>query len=112
MATNDDLVTVDKNRNQILSLLITTLTNYLGVRGTGGAFTMGAAASTVVPNALVTASSLIFLQPTNAAAGTLVGSAECPYVASKSAGVSFTVTTASGAASGTEQFSYLIVNLT
>lgn len=113
MAANDDLVTVGKNRNQILSLLVTALTNYLGVQGTCGSFTMGAAATTVVPQALVTANSFIFLQPTNAAAGTLQGSNECLYISAKSAGVSFTVATAAGtAAAGTETFSYVLVNLT
>lgn len=104
--------TVDKNRNQILSQLVVALTGALGVKGTCGTFTMGAAASTVVAEAEVTATSFIFLMATNAAAGTLVGSTESPYISAKSAGVSFTVATADGgSAAGTETFSYLLVNL-
>ena len=77
-----------------------------------GSFTLGAAATTVVNNGHVTASSVIIPFPTNASAGTLMGSAKSLYISAKSAGVSFTVATASaGAAAGTETFSYVIVNL-
>lgn len=77
-----------------------------------GSFTLGAAAATVVNNGHVTASSVIIPFPTNASAGTLMGSAKSLYISAKSAGVSFTVATASaGAAAGTENFSYVIVNL-
>lgn len=106
-----DLINVQRTRNQTLGAILNALLSRFPIAN-GGSFTMGAAASTVVADANVTASSLIFLQATNAAAGTLVGSVECPYIASKSAGVSFTVTCASGAASGTETFSYAIYNLT
>lgn len=89
------------------STAATARTN-LGV--TTGTCTLGAAASTVVSEAAVTAGSIIFLFPTNAAAGTLVGSAKSPYISAKSAGVSFTVTTADGAAAaGTETFNYLVI---
>ena len=113
MAENDASVTVDKNRNQILSQLVLTMQNFLGVQGTCGSFTMGAAASTTVAQALVTANSFIFLMPTNAAAATLVAGSSSPYISSKSAGVSFTVATAdAGSAAGTETYNYLLVNLT
>lgn len=76
-----------------------------------GSFTLGAAATTVVNNGNVLSTSIIILFPTNAAAGTLQGSAKSLYISAKSAGVSFTVATASAAAAaGTETFSYLIVN--
>lgn len=76
-----------------------------------GSFTLGAAAATVVANGNVLSTSIILCFPTNAAAGTLIGSAKSLYISAKSVGVSFTVTTASAAAAaGTETFSYIIVN--
>lgn len=77
-----------------------------------GSFTLGAAATTVVNNGHVLSSSIIIPFPTNASAATLMGSAKSLYISAKSAGVSFTVATASaGAAAGTETFSYVLVNL-
>ncbi len=109
----DDAVTLLKAIATNLSSQTTALTGFLGVSGTGGNFTLGAAASTVVAQTLVTASSLIFLQPTNAAAATLMAGSSSLYISAKSAGVSFTVATAdAGSAAGTETFSYLLVNLT
>lgn len=76
-----------------------------------GSFTLGAAVSTVIANGNVLSSSIILAFPTNASAGTLMGSAKALYVSAKSAGVSFTLATASAAAAaGTETFSYVIVN--
>ncbi len=66
-------------------------------------------ATFVVTDALVTAACKITLTPTNAAAATLIGSAKCPYVSAKTAGASFTLSTASaGTAAGTETFDYAI----
>lgn len=74
-----------------------------------GTFTMAAASSEVITDANVTSSSIITLMPTNAAAGTLMGSNESLYVTPASG--SFTVTTAAGtAAAGTETFSYSVAN--
>lgn len=76
-----------------------------------GTFTMTATATLVVPNTSVAANSLVQLFPSNAAAATLMGGTRSLYVSALSAGVSFTVATASGvAAAGTETFSYNIVN--
>ena len=76
-------------------------------RITLGSFTMAAAATTVVPQTAVQSTSNITLTPTNAAAGTLVGSSKSPYISAKSPGVSFTVATADGTnPAGTEVFSY------
>lgn len=78
-------------------------------RITFGTFTMAAAATTTVPQTAVQSNSNISLTPTNAAAGTLVGSTKAPYISAISPGVSFTVATASGvSAAGTETFQYLI----
>lgn len=76
-----------------------------------GTFTLAASASTVVANPAVTANSIIGLTAQNASAATLMGSVKSLYVSAKSAGVSFTVSTANAAAAaGTEQFSYTVVN--
>lgn len=78
-------------------------------RVTLGNFTMAAAASTTINNTAVKANSKITPIPTNASAGTLMGSAKSLYISAKSAGVSFTVSTANAAsAAGTETFDYII----
>lgn len=72
-----------------------------------GSFTLAAAASTVVTQPAIKANSFVVWVPTNAAAGTLLGSAKNLYLSALTAGASFTVTTASGAnAAGTETFLY------
>ena len=73
-----------------------------GPCGTG---TLTAGTTTTVNNTAVSASSLIFIQPTNAA-GTVLGI--FPPPSGISAGVSFTLTHL--AAAGTETFSYWIMN--
>lgn len=71
-----------------------------------GSFALTAASTKVVTDANVTSASVIMLMPTNASAGTLMGSAKSLYVTPASG--SFTVTTASGvAAAGGEAFSYV-----
>lgn len=93
--------------NQIMAKLV-GIFSALFPRSTG-TFTMAAAASKVVTDSTVTTSSYVTLTPTNAAAGTLMGSTKCLYV-TLAAG-SFTVTTASGvAAAGTETFTYSVNN--
>lgn len=79
--------------------------------GPVGTFTCANNATTTVNNTAVTASSLIYLFPTNAAAATLEGAATKLYISARTAGTSFAVTTGNGAAAaGTETFNYLIVN--
>lgn len=98
--------------NTQLAALIAAITAVFPAKIFSGSFTLGAAAMTVVNDGHVLSSSIIVLSPTNAAAGTLMGSAKSLYISAKSAGVSFTVATASAAAAaGTENFSYVIVNL-
>ena len=76
-----------------------------------GNITLAAAATTVVAQAGVKAGALVLLIPTNAAAGTLMGSAKALYISATTPGVGFTVATASGVAVGTETFSYLVFNI-
>ena len=76
-----------------------------------GSFTMAAAATKAVADTRVQANSIVFLTPTNAAAGTLMGSNKALYISSVTAGVGFTVATAAGTnAAGTEIFSYVAFN--
>jgi hypothetical protein len=77
----------------------------------GADFTLAAAASTTINNNLITGLSIIVLTPVNASAGVLQGSAKAIYVSGRTAGTSFTVSTANGvAAAGTEIFSYYILS--
>ena len=76
-----------------------------------GTFTLAAAASTVVTQPGVKATSVVVLTPTNAAAATLMGSAKALYVSAIVPGASFTVSTASGGnAAGTEVLQFAIFN--
>ncbi len=76
-----------------------------------GTFTLAAAATTTVAQPSIRATSVVVLSPTNASAGTLMGSAKAPYVSSITPGTGFVVATANAtAAAGTETFSYSIFN--
>ncbi len=89
------------------------LRGILATNGPVGTFTMDADSSTTVANTIVTASSQIFLFPTNAAAALLVSSLHSPYINTSNyvVGTSFTVLTSdNGSATGTEIFRYLILN--
>jgi hypothetical protein len=72
-------------------------------------FTMDAAASKAISDKRITANSHISLTPTNVAAANLMLGASSLYISARTAGVSFTVHTASGSAGGTETFSYSIL---
>lgn len=99
-----------RNLAALLTLLIDTL-NGIFVPRSIGSVTLGAAATTVVPNTAVTATTRAIPIPTNAAAATLMGSTRSLYVSARSPGVSFTFATASGAAAaGTETFDYILIN--
>lgn len=110
---NDDAITQLKAIVLGISNLVTAFAGLQDAAGTVGSVTLAAAATTVVPNVTIKAGSKVFLQAANASAGTLVGSVECPYVAPADyvVGVSFTISCASGAASGTEVFNYRVVNV-
>lgn len=76
-----------------------------------GTFTLSAAATKVVTETHVTSTSVILLMPTNASAGTVMGSSKSLYISARSVGASFTVATADGTnAAGTEGFTYALFN--
>ena len=103
------LATNSANLNKQIGSLITAIQAIFP--RVSGTFTLPVAATLVVPQTNVTASSIIVWTPTNASAGTLQGSAKCLYLSARTAGASFTVATASGGnAAGTEQFSYFLWN--
>lgn len=111
--SSDDMASIGRAIVENLAQLNSTFLAFLGVSGICGSFTFAAAATVVVPEPLVTANSFIFLQATNADAGTLVGSSESPYISARAAGVSFTVATADGGnATAGSTFNYLLINLT
>lgn len=88
---------------------LTALNQSFAGRVVSGTFTMGAAATLVIPQPAVQSLSTITLIPTNASAGTLQGSAKALYISAKTPGTSFTVSTANATnAAGTETFSYTI----
>lgn len=102
-----DIATKLQTISQTLSATYSLFQN-LFPRSTG-TFTLSAAATKTVTDANVTTSSFIALMPTNAAAGTLMGSTKSLYVTT--AAGSFVVSTASGvAAAGTETFMYEVRN--
>ena len=87
---------------------LTQLNKSFSGRVTSGTFTLTAAATTTITQPAVQALSTIALNPTNASAATLQGSAKALYYTIV-AGTSFTVHTANAvAAAGTETFSYTI----
>lgn len=105
-ASLDDLATNGKLIINQLSAIYTALVNIFRNTGT---FTCSAAATTTVANTAIASTSRVLLIPTNAAAATLVGSTKSPYVSTVTAGTSFVVSTASGAAAGTETFFYVVI---
>ena len=108
-ASLSDQITVLKGINNQLSQIYQALLAIFP--RVSGSFTLTAAATTVVTQTAITANSIILWMPTNAAAGTLQGSAKSLYVSARTVGASFTVATANAvAAAGTETFSYVVVN--
>jgi hypothetical protein len=100
-----DVVSALKGITQQLTALVKAFNG----RNTYGSFTLAASVSTTVAQPAVQANSVPDWTPTNAAAGTLEGSAKHLYLSSVSPGVSFTVATSNAvAAAGTETFIYKI----
>jgi hypothetical protein len=109
MAGLDDIATNGTLLNQSVGRLIKAIEAIFP--RINGSFTLAAAATTTVTQPAVTATSKIFLVPTNASAGTLQAGLTHLYVSARTTGASFAVTTANaGAAAGTETFDYFIIN--
>ena len=104
-----DIATQAETSNRILAQINDTLRSI--TRLSSGSFTMAAAASLVVADTNITATSVVVLQDTNSHAADLQAGAKRIYVSAKTAGASFTVATQDGnAAVGDETFSYLVFN--
>jgi hypothetical protein len=112
MASQDDGINQIRNVARGLDRLVSRFETAFPMGATQGTFTCANAATTVVTNTNVKATSTIVLTPTNAAAATLQGAATALYLSARTAGASFTVATAdASSAAGTETFQYLIVNV-
>ena len=110
MAVDLQILGLLNNINRNLSALVSAMTSAFVGNAAASTFTMAAAASKAVTDTNVQQSSYVFLFPLNAAAGTLQASADSLYTTA--ADGSFTAATAGGgAAAGTEQFAYLVLNL-
>lgn len=100
-----DIVTQLQNIVAKLNGVITALSG----RVISGTFTMPVANTSTIAQPAVQSLSTITLIPTNASAGTLMGSAKALYISAKTPGTSFAVSTANATnAAGTETFSYTI----
>jgi len=112
MASPDDMVNQARGANQNLAKIASVLQSRFSLATFSGTFTLTATATFTVNNANVTAASIILWTPTNAAAGTLEGSAKKLYRSTRNAGANFVVATSNGvAAVGGETFDYVIVNV-
>ena len=103
--------TEGKLRNETLAKIFNVLSSIFP--RTLGAFTLSAAATTVVTQPAVLSTSKVFFVPTNAAAAALMAGAKSLYwdPTATVAGASFSVKTADAtSAAGTETFAYFIIN--
>lgn len=88
---------------------LVSLTNAVTGRVVFGTFTMPVAATLTITQPGIQSNSVVSINPTNASASTLQGSAKALYVSAIVAGTSFTLSTANATnAAGTETFSYTI----
>lgn len=74
-----------------------------------GSLTLANATTTVVAQTGITATSRVFLQPTSSTAAALVA-APGLYISTTTVGASFTISTVSGTAAGTETLNYFVIN--
>lgn len=105
MATSDDINSTLQNVARQLGQWVTAFNG----RVTLGTITLSVGTTTVVTQPGVTANSFVSFTPTNGTAA-LTQKASGLYVSAYSAGVSFSMSTQSGAALGTETFSYIVWN--
>jgi len=111
--TSDDMVSVGRAMVEAITELRQAINSIFGTISSTGLFTMPAADTFVVLTPQAVAGSVILLQAVDASAATLQAGTSALYVdrAVTVAGTSFTVKTAdAGAAAGTEQFAYVLIN--
>jgi hypothetical protein len=111
--TSDDMASIGRAIVEAITEFRQAVNTIFGTVSSSGLFTMPAAATFVILDPRATAGSIVLLQAVNDSAALLQGGAQALYVdrVVTVAGTSFTVKTAgAGAAAGTEQFSYLLVN--
>mgnify|MGYP001570164330 CR=1 FL=1 len=107
MSAIDDLVSVMKGGVQNLGQLVNVIQNIFP--RTIGTFTLSNATVTVVTQPAVKANSVVFFTPTNATAA-LVQRTMGLFHSASTAGASFSISTQSGTAAGTETFEYVVIN--
>ena len=109
-AQSTQMLSLVQNAVSNLGAIQRALVNAFVGNASVGNFTMASAATKTVTDGNVKAASLVIPFALNAAAATLMGSAKALYTTAGAG--SFTAATASGgAAAGTEQFGYLVLNL-
>jgi short subunit dehydrogenase-like uncharacterized protein len=105
LATQLNLLIQSSSRN--MRDLIETLAGFRSF----GEFTWPAASTVTVTDANVRSNSVIQWTPLNDAAAAMIASAtRSPYIQTRTAGTSFTLSTVSAAAVGTEEFEYILFN--
>lgn len=110
MGAIDDLVSTMQGGVQNLGQLVQVM-SAIFPRSIGTFILTSGSATTAVAQPKMVANGMVAWFPTNAAAGTLQGSAKNLYLASVSAGVGFSLVTSNGqTAAGTESFTYVAIN--
>jgi hypothetical protein len=98
--------------NKNLAELVGVIRTAFPLHSSTGTLTWAVAATKVVTDTSIKSGSIVLLMPTNAAAAAMVAGVHSPYVSARTAGTSFTLTTADGnAAAGTETFEYIAISI-
>ena len=98
---------IAQSMNTMVDLVAAISTAFTSISGTQGGLTLANATLTIVTTAAMNASSVVIITATNSAAASTL-SVNGLFVAAKTAGLSFTLSTRVGAAGGTEKFDYTI----
>lgn len=108
MSALDDIVSTMQGGVRNLGQLTLAIQNMLPrVTGT---FTLSNATTTVITQPSIAANAVVSLTPINASAALIQRTAGLWHSATV-AGTSFSISTQSGSAAGTEQFSYCVINV-
>jgi hypothetical protein len=110
MASPDDINSTLKGIVTNLANIVSAISSAASVIGPiGGSFTLSNATVTVVPQPAILAGSVVIPYPTNATAALTERTAGL-YVSNFTVGTSFSVSTQTGVAVGSETFSYVLFN--